>query len=150
MAQVAEPYSSASIQPVANKGEIVYGDGVRRLCKLPSCGIEIKPKGPGATVGLFCCIEHKNQYWRLAAEIGDRTLTSLAVAKCGKSHSEQVLAVLRRCAPAWVDRPMQRLPYVLWGTTISKLRKRGFDIRCRRVWREDVMRNEYQYKLVTK
>lgn len=122
----------------------VYGLRWKGRCALPGCAIIVKKEG-NVKHARFCSVAHKNEYWHLAAQIGDRALSSL---NSGKSHPEQILDLLKSRANHWVDRPHQRLPHVLWGTMVSRLRKRGYNIECRRLWREDVMSNEYQYRLV--
>jgi hypothetical protein len=66
----------------------------------------------------------------------------------GKSQNEMVFDLLWERVGLWLDRPRQRLPFVLWNSRVAELRRRGYDIRCRRVYREDVQQTEYQYKLM--
>lgn len=141
-------HPAQSLATTGRKGQVVYDlKSGQKTCALPGCGVKFPPhircRDPR-----FCSTRCKNEYWRLAAEIGDRALRGRTAG--GKGQLDQILAILRQCAGRWVDRPMQRLPYVLWGTRVSELRRKGYDIRCRRVWREDLMHSEYQYRLYEK
>jgi hypothetical protein len=65
----------------------------------------------------------------------------------GKSQNQTILELLLEHQGHWLDRPRQRLPFVLWNSRVAELRRRGYDIKCRRVYREDIQQNEYQYRL---
>ena len=119
---------------------------VFKTCKLPTCGKVFTPQDPiGA--GTFCCRQCKEEYWRLAAEIGNRVLSG-QMSITGKSQNATILDLLFDHVGMWLDRPRQRLPFVLWNSRVAELRRRGYDIRCRRVYREDIQQTEYQYKLM--
>src|SRR5271169_2511631 len=119
---------------------------VSKTCKLPTCSKVFTPQDPiGA--GTFCCRQCKEEYWRLAAEIGNRVLSG-QMSITGKSQNATILDLLFDHVGMWLDRPRQRLPFVLWNSRVAELRRRGYDIRCRRVYREDVQQTEYQYKLM--
>ena len=119
---------------------------VSRPCKRPDCPTTFTPQDPAGT-GEFCSRRCKEEYWRLAAQIGNRVLSG-QMSITGKSQNEMVFDLLWERVGLWLDRPRQRLPFVLWNSRVAELRRRGYDIRCRRVYREDVQQTEYQYKLM--
>jgi|SRR5580700_801422 hypothetical protein len=117
----------------------------QKTCKLLSCEKVFTPKDP-AGAAVFCSRQCKDQYWDLAAQIGNRVLSG-QMTITGKSQNTTILELLLEHQGHWLDRPRQRLPFVLWNSRVAELRRRGYDIRCRRVYREDIRGNEYQYRL---
>ena len=115
-----------------------------RACALPECGEKFKLRSINSEER-FCSPAHRTAYWRQAGQLGDRILRG-GMSVSGKSQKQCVLELLQEFAGKWVDRPLQRLPFVNWNA-VSRLRKKGHKIECRMVWRDDIQRREYQYRL---
>ena len=90
----------------------------------------------------FCCISHKSEYWHIASKLGDRILRG-DIGVTGKSQKQCVLEALG--SGKWIALGRQ-FPYVNLNC-VSRLRKKGHDIRCRIVFRDDIMRRVAEYRL---
>ena len=75
----------------------------------------------------------------------DQSTRSLMPMRPG-SDNARVLDLLR-WMNGWVDYPYRRLP-VMWHSRVAELRRRGYEIECRRVVNAD-SKPDYQYRLVT-
>jgi len=137
-------------QPIPNlprKGVAPKPIKAEKLCALPECDVTFAVRSLNAQER-FCCAAHKAEYWRLSAQLGDRLLRG-EMSVTGKSQKQCVLELLQSYEGRWVTRPLQRLPFVNWNV-VSRLRKKGYNIQCRMVFRDDILRREYQYRLLVR
>jgi hypothetical protein len=140
-----------------------------RDCRL--CKTSFVPKRVQDWRSEFCCREHQQKFWLEANRAGAAVVAGKAFVapaapvpselQPGVSHKLQVLAVLKRHAPNWVENPRQILPGVIWNSRISDLRQQGYQIESRVVGKRPfVIENgyrrflpggnvQYQYRLVT-
>jgi hypothetical protein len=140
-------------RPIPPKGQ--------KPCALPGCDVEFDLRSINSDER-FCSRPHKDEYWRMAAKIGDQILRG-GISVSGKSQKACVLELLQSFEGKWVDRPLQRLPWVNWNC-ISKLRKKGYEIESRHIYRDAFgqqvelfgrphgslgLRREYQYRLIS-
>lgn len=117
-----------------------------RACALAECEMIFRLRSINSEER-FCCQAHRTLYWHQAAQLGDRILRG-GISVSGKSQKQCVLELLQEFAGRWVDRPLQRIPFVNWNV-VSRLRRKGHRIECRMVWRSEQKKREYQYRLVT-
>lgn len=116
--------------------DAVYGKKIpAKLCALPGCD------QPPAASGRFCCVACKDEYWHMAAQLGDQMLKKIS---CG-SQAKRVFDLLKARAGKWTSRPHEPV----YRDAVTKLRKRGHVIQCRRVG-GNLGKPEYQYRLVEK
>ncbi len=149
---MAEPISTTEVlfpnlPPRPEKGKAPRPLAGEKLCSMPGCEVKFAPRSINS-LERFCCAKHKQDYWHMAAQLGDKILRG-DMGVSGKSQGQCVLELLQSYAGRWVDRPIARLPFVNWNV-ISRLRKRGYDIQCRMIFRDDLQRREYQYRLVVR
>ncbi len=143
-------YGSRVTEPVAGlRARSVYGAvktsskaGIERRCGYQPCGRMFTQRNPSGAAR-FCSSACKNRYWADAGAIGDRVLQGQFLVT-GKSQATAVLEVLR-ASSGWIALSLT-CPFVNLNV-VSKLRKRGMNIKCRRVWSDARHRTEYEYRL---
>jgi len=128
--------SDASDALQALKPSTVYG--VENGCGLPGCD---KPRKSGNNnMGRFCCQACKDEYWHMAQQMGDQILRKIAAG----SQSKRVYGLLLDRVNRWTARPKEPV----FRDAVTKLRRRGHDIKCRRAFNGTLGRTEYEYMLV--
>jgi len=147
MAEMIPSATAACCQALKSpqKGQAPKPINAEKTCALPECDVRFFARSINVQER-FCCAAHKAAYWHLAAQLGDRILRG-EMSVTGKSQSQCVLELLESFEGRWVTRPIQRLPFVNWNV-VSRLRKKGYNIQCRMVFRDDILRREYQYRLL--
>ena len=140
-------YQSVADIPRPKAGKAPKPIAAEKTCALPGCGLKFSPRSINPEER-FCCADHKHKYWHFASQLGDKILRG-DIGVTGKSQGQCVLELLQSYEGRWVDRPIARLPFVNWNV-VSRLRKKGHDIQCRMIFRDDCHRREYQYRLVVR
>ena len=115
---------------------------IEKTCSLPGCEVKFFVRSLNRDER-FCSSAHRVEYHRVAEQLGDRILRGY-MAVSGKSQKACVLEALS--SGKWIALG-RMFPYVNLNC-VSKLRKKGHDIRCRIVFRDDIMRRQAEYRLV--
>jgi hypothetical protein len=107
-----------------------------RPCRYPPCSKLFTPIHLRYNESKFCCPEHKQLFWKLAAEVGEQALLGqgpkMAPPLEGRNHNEKVLNFLRSLRGEEIEDPALRFPGIVWHSRVADLRRKGFQIECRR------------------
>ena len=129
-------------QAVGSKGKAPKPPQVEKTCALPGCEVKFSVRSLNRDER-FCSSAHRLEYHRIAAQLGDRILRG-DIGVTGKSQKQCVLETL--ASGKWVALG-RMFPYVNLNC-VSRLRKKGHDIRCRIVFRDELARRVAEYRLV--
>jgi hypothetical protein len=124
------------------KGKAPKPPKAEKTCAMPGCDVKFMPRSINPDER-FHSHAHKIEYWHMASQLGDRILRG-DMGVSGKSQKQCVLEALR--SGKWIALG-RMFPYVNLNC-VSRLRKFGHDIRCRIIFRDELNRREYQYKLM--
>ena len=125
---------------VGLKGKAPKPPEVEKTCALPGCEVKFRVRSLNGDER-FCKRDHKTQYWHIAARLGDRILRG-DVGVTGKSQKQCVLEAL--ASGKWIALG-RMFPYVNLNC-VSRLRKKGHDIRSRIVFRDELARRVAEYR----
>ena len=125
---------------VGLKGKAPKPPEVEKTCALPGCEVKFRVRSLNGDER-FCKRDHKAQYWHIAARLGDRILRG-DIGVTGKSQKQCVLEAL--ASGRWVVLG-RMFPYVNLNC-VSRLRKKGHDIRCRIIFRDELARRVAEYR----